>query len=186
MSGTEESLRGRVLRGGVYLTLRQGLGLALHVGGVILLTRLIGPENYGLYAASLAITTYLSELSQWGVGVYLVRRSADLDRRVLRLASTLLLGLAFAAVAVGEALVPSIARWIDMPGLEPVVRVLVLGLPFLLLASVAVRFRPTSGACALGTPSLHDARHSRKTPDAVLPTIGAKPASSASPSESPP
>ena len=133
---SEASLRDRVLRGGMYLAARQGLGLALHVGGVILLTRAIGPENYGLYAAGLAIATYLFELSQWGVGVYLVRRAGELDVGVLRQASTLLLVLGAVGVAAAQALVPALTGWIGMEGLGPVARVLIAGLPVMLLAAV--------------------------------------------------
>jgi hypothetical protein len=59
------SLRTKVLRGGVYLFVRLGLGMAISTVGVILLTRTIGPGAYGLYAAALGIYTYLTHLNAW-------------------------------------------------------------------------------------------------------------------------
>ena len=65
-----KSLRTQVLRGGTFLVIRQGLGVIIGLGGVLLLTRAIGPEKYGLYAASLNIFGYVQSLSQLGIEIF--------------------------------------------------------------------------------------------------------------------
>jgi O-antigen/teichoic acid export membrane protein len=66
-------LRTLVYRGGGYLAARQLLGMVLSAGGMLLLTRLLGPAEYGLYAAALALQMLSATLAAWGIGTYLVR-----------------------------------------------------------------------------------------------------------------
>src|SRR5690606_6802481 len=73
--GGSMSLREQVVKGGAYLAVREGLGLAVSLGGVLLLTRLIGPANYGLYAGSLGIVLTAGFVGRMGVDVCLVRRA---------------------------------------------------------------------------------------------------------------
>jgi len=75
------SLRAQALRGGVFLTLRQILGLAISLGTVLFVTRTIGPEAYGVYAVASGLATFALQIAQLGVPVYLVRaeRSDDND-----------------------------------------------------------------------------------------------------------
>src|SRR5215213_8041747 len=96
------SLRTKVWRGGAYLFVRQGLGIAISTVGVILLTRMIGPGAYGIYGAAFGFYTYLSILSQWGVEVYLVRREGEPQPQDYHQAFSLLLllGLAGAGAAI--------------------------------------------------------------------------------------
>ncbi|MER3484535.1 MAG: hypothetical protein C4310_12185 [Chloroflexota bacterium] len=84
-------LRDQVLRGGAYLSLRQGVGMLVSFAGLLLLARAIGPEAYGLYAAALNLYTYFLGLSQWGVGPYLVRREGETEAEDYQQAFSLLL-----------------------------------------------------------------------------------------------
>jgi len=127
------SLRTRVLRGGVYLGLRQGLGVVLGFAGAILLTRAIGPGAYGLYAASLGTYTYLFSLSQWGIGVYLIRREGEVLPEDYHQAFSLLLLLGIVAGILGFLALPLIARCTNLEGFMPVAAALVAGLPLNLL-----------------------------------------------------
>jgi O-antigen/teichoic acid export membrane protein len=61
------SLRTQVLRGGTYLVLHQGLEVIIRLAGVLLLTRIIAPEQYGIYAATTAIFLYLQLIKQLGI-----------------------------------------------------------------------------------------------------------------------
>ena len=85
------SLREKVLRGGVYLAVRQGLGITINGVGIILLTRAIGPEAYGVYAAAFGIYTYLLIVCQLGTEVYLIRRKEEPQPQDYHQAFTLLL-----------------------------------------------------------------------------------------------
>src|SRR5829696_7620278 len=108
------NLRTRVLRGGIYLYVRQGLGVAIGVIGVILLTRTIGPEAYGLYAAALGIFLYLFYLSQWGVEVYLIRREGEPQPHEYNQAFTLLLLLGLAGAGLAITALPLLERWVRL------------------------------------------------------------------------
>jgi O-antigen/teichoic acid export membrane protein len=84
-------LRQRIFQGGAYLILRYGLGLIISFGGVLLLTRLIGPTNYGLYAGSLAIIVFFTTVGPFGIDIYLVRREQAPTAAIYNQAFTLLL-----------------------------------------------------------------------------------------------
>ncbi|MDW8105873.1 MAG: oligosaccharide flippase family protein [Armatimonadota bacterium] len=71
--GAEPSLRRRAVEGSVYLTVRRLLGVGLSTAGLLLLTRIVGPENYGIFAAALGLSNYVLMLAQMGIRVYLVR-----------------------------------------------------------------------------------------------------------------
>src|SRR4029077_18125039 len=88
---SDMTLRRQILRGGMMLTARQAVGMVLSLGGALLLTRAIGPEQYGLYAAALGVLTYLQVFSQWGVSVYLIRREAAPSDEGYHQAATVLL-----------------------------------------------------------------------------------------------
>jgi len=126
-------LRAQVLRGGVYLSLRQGLGLFIGLTGVILLTRAIGPEAYGLYAASLGIYTYLFGLGQLGIGVYLIRREGEVTLEDYHQAFSLLVLLGAGTGILGFLALPLIASWVHLEGFIPVAAAIFSGLPLNLL-----------------------------------------------------
>jgi O-antigen/teichoic acid export membrane protein len=117
------SLRRAVYRGGGYLAFRQGVGLVLSIGGVLLLTRLLGPAQYGLYAAALTLQLFAQILAGWGVGTYLVRRSGEDREEDYHHAFSFLLVAGLAAVAVTVLSLPLIERFSRLE----------LGLPALVL-----------------------------------------------------
>jgi PST family polysaccharide transporter len=71
------NLRDQALRGGGFMLGRQVASIGIGVVGLIALTRLIGPVNYGYYAGFLAVVTVLAEVAALGVRVYLIRLSPD-------------------------------------------------------------------------------------------------------------
>jgi O-antigen/teichoic acid export membrane protein len=71
------SLRRDGMRGGLYLGSREAGGIVIRLVGVLLLTRLIGPADYGFYAGSLAVVYVLTTLAQLGTEAYLMRLPAD-------------------------------------------------------------------------------------------------------------
>jgi O-antigen/teichoic acid export membrane protein len=130
------SLRAKVMRGGVYLFVRQGLGVAIGTIGVILLTRTIGPGAYGLYGAALGIYIYLVSLSSWGVEVYLIRREGEPQPQDYHQAFSLLLVLGLAGAGVAILTLPLLERWMRLEGFGPVATALFAGLPVVLLSRV--------------------------------------------------
>lgn len=135
--GTEPGLRRRAVEGSVYLTVRRLVGIGLSLAGMLLITRIVGPENYGLFASAVGLYTYLSLVAQLGVRVYLIRSPRDESLRLFHLGFWLLLGwsLLLTAVALlGLAIAGHF--WIRTEGFLPVAVLVCLGLPFA-AASVA-------------------------------------------------
>jgi O-antigen/teichoic acid export membrane protein len=111
-----ESLRERVLKGGVYLTLRNGASMILGFVGSLLVTRLIGPENYGLYMAAFGVFIYLSNAISPSVAAYLVREQSPDFLKHFHLAFWWLLGLGVIAAAVASGAVIAIAQFLGQSG----------------------------------------------------------------------
>jgi len=130
------NLRTRVLRGGVYLILRQGLGVVIGAVGVILLTRSLGPEAYGIYAAAFGIYSYLFNMSKWGVDVYLIRYEGEPQPQDYHQAFSLLVLLSLAGIGVALLVLPFIEWWVRLEGFGPVAMALFAVLPVHLLGLV--------------------------------------------------
>lgn len=99
-------LRELVLRGTTYLTLRQALSMGIGIVGVVVLTRQIGPSDYGRYVGSLAIVTFLTAVTRIGVDTYVIRRPVEPDRHAYRVAFTLMLVIGGATLVLGALLAP--------------------------------------------------------------------------------
>src|SRR5215212_8624842 len=127
------SLRERVLRGGIYLVLRQGLSVGIGIGGVLLLTRLLGPANYGLYAGALAITMFLYNTAILGIDVYLVRREGPQDDEVYHQAFSFLLLTGLCISGVGILISPLLGHWLGDPRFLAPLQVMLLSVPITVL-----------------------------------------------------
>jgi O-antigen/teichoic acid export membrane protein len=131
------SLRTQAVRGSIYLTLRQGTSVLLGVVGLLFMTRIVGPEGYGIYAAAFGIFKYLTLLAEGGVKMYLLRAKSDTPIEVFHQAFywLLMVSLAGAAVATvllgGAALLQSHA-----PLLAWTLLALCLNLPFAMVMQV--------------------------------------------------
>jgi len=77
VDANQPSLRTQAVRGSIYLTLRQAFSVVLGVVGLLLMTRIVGPEGYGLYAAAFGIFKYLTLFAESGVKMYLLRARSD-------------------------------------------------------------------------------------------------------------
>jgi len=130
------SLRTRALRGGAYLALRQGLGVGINFLGIILLTRAIGPANYGLYAAAMGIFIFLQLVTDWGISIYLVRQEGEVHIEVYHQAFTLLLLLSTVATLLALLAIPLLEEWLRLAGFSLVALTLFLSLPAKLLWNV--------------------------------------------------
>ncbi|MGE5141265.1 MAG: oligosaccharide flippase family protein [Rudaea sp.] len=108
----KQTLRERVLHGGAYLAVRQGMGVGLAFVGMLLLTRIIGPVGYGLYFTAFGIAIFLSQVSRFGVDVFLVRRKQAPDDAVYHQAFSFLLLSSTGLALLGLALSPLMGRWL--------------------------------------------------------------------------
>src|SRR5215217_4087421 len=114
------NLRTRVMRGGLYLILRQGLGIIVSTVGLVLLTKTIGPEAYGLYAAALGIYFYLLGISTWGVNIFLVRSEGEPQPEDYHQAFSLLLVLGLVGAGSAILLLPLMEDWVRLEGFGPI------------------------------------------------------------------
>jgi O-antigen/teichoic acid export membrane protein len=130
------TLRSRVTESAILLTLREGAGVLIGLIGVVALTRMIGPGNFGLYAAAVAVYGYLNILGQWGLPVFLVRREGEVPDLVLHQAITLAGGLGVVGLISGWLLAPGIEAWARIPGFASVGRMILLALPGALVMQV--------------------------------------------------
>jgi len=124
----ERSFGHRVVKGGVYLTLREALGVLIRLGGVTVVTRLLGPVRYGEYYGALAFVLMVSALAQLGSDTWVIRLEKEPDDIVLaQIWNTLLLT---SLLATGIALLLSIpASLVIAPEEVTLFRWLVLTVP---------------------------------------------------------
>ena len=134
MESARQGLRSKIFEGGALLMGRQLASMGLSLIGLLVITRIIGPAAYGPYVAALGICQYAQSLGQAGIGVYLVRAPGEVTRRTFDVATTLLLISALALIAILEASLGLIARWIPMPGLPPLLAVLLISVIFQTIA----------------------------------------------------
>lgn len=132
------NLKERALKGGAFLAVRQALGMCLSVLGVLLVTRVIGPSQYGLYAVGAGIVTALYTFGTWGLDVYLLRKPDNPLEKELNQAFTLLLLIAVVSVGTLVIFGSLIAEFVKMPGLTELLIFLSLSVPLNLLSLPAV------------------------------------------------
>lgn len=108
-------LRAIGLRSGAVLMSREGGGMAVRLIGVILLTNIIGPSEYGLYAGSVAIVFVLTVLAQLSAELFLIRQVEDLDRNRCDEVFSFLAVVSFSTMFVAMAIGALVARRTDLP-----------------------------------------------------------------------
>jgi O-antigen/teichoic acid export membrane protein len=132
------SLREKAIKGGAFLLVRQAIGLVISVAGVLLVTRIIGPRQYGLYAVGAGIVTFLYMFGTWGLDACLLRKTEEPDEKEFHQAFTLLLLAALALAGGALALRHLIAAFLKMPEESSLLFALSLGIPLNLLTVPAV------------------------------------------------
>jgi len=118
MSSTERSFASQITSSGMAMSARQAVGALLSIGGTLIVTRIIGPGTYGMFASALAIQSYVGSLANSGLEVSLLRSSSSdhegQDRQGLSL--VLVMSVIGAALCLGG--LPLLSKWIDAPGIR--------------------------------------------------------------------
>lgn len=117
------------VRGGAYLLRREGIGMFIRLGGVVVTVREIGPGAYGIYSAALAFVTVAAVLAQMGAEVYLIRQPGELGDSIYNRAYTLLLCTSVGVTAVGLAGTVVLAHVLRPVGVVVPLRVMLLCVP---------------------------------------------------------
>lgn len=117
---------------------RQIVGMVVKLAGILVVTRLIGPDAYGLFAAVAAVTTVASTVAIFGIDVHLVRApagpAAENTAFTVLLGSSITLGLLAAAGA------PLLGSWLRDDALVAPMRAVAVLLP-VMVAVVPARAR---------------------------------------------
>ena len=141
-------LSGEVVRGGMFLAGRYGLGVLVSVGNMLVMTWWIGPHAYGLFVTAVGIVAFLASLARAGIDTYLVRCDTPPDDGTYGTATALILGSSLALVVAGAALAPMLIHWFGsreflLPYLTLLLTIPVTGLSGIPMASLerALDFR---------------------------------------------
>ena len=110
--------------------------MVISLGGMLMLTRLIGPQQYGLYAATFGIFWYFQTVCQLGIEIYLVRYEGEESLEIYDQAFVLLLLLGVLGTGVAMLGLPLLQSWMRLSGFEQVAQVVFVGLPIVLVAQV--------------------------------------------------
>jgi O-antigen/teichoic acid export membrane protein len=124
-----EDLKAKTIRGGVARLFAQGASLFLRIGSLMVLARLLDPQEFGLVGMVTAFTGVLSWLKDFGLSSATVQRSSVTEEQL----STLFwVNVAFGVLLALLALVmgPAIAVFYDEPRLLGVTAVLATGFLF--------------------------------------------------------
>jgi PST family polysaccharide transporter len=127
------SLRQKTLKGGVFLAGRQIVGIFLRLIAVFVVTRIIGPYQYGLFAACAGLFFYFQSFGTWGVDVYLLRKPENLSHEDLDQGFTLLLVIGLMLGCGMYVLRGVLAETVKMPEVKPMFGVLAFSVPFALI-----------------------------------------------------
>jgi O-antigen/teichoic acid export membrane protein len=131
--GVVVGLRSKVIKGGALMVIRQALGILLSLIGVLFITKVIGPREYGLYGMSYGIVSFLGGLGIWGLDVYLLRKTSNPDKQDYDQVFTLLLCISSVftlTLVLGQHI---IAQMLNVPESAPLLATLGLTLPLSLL-----------------------------------------------------
>ncbi len=116
-------------------------------GTLVLLTRLVGPQNYGLLSMAITITGFVDLLKDLGTGAAIIQRS-ECDDSLLASTFWLNLGIGTLCTALIALGAPLAALYFREPGVTPVLRLLSisfvissLGLVQLALIQRSIAFR---------------------------------------------
>jgi PST family polysaccharide transporter len=108
------SLRSQAIQQGRYLYLREGIGILVRAGGMILLTRMIGPTQYGLFASPALVNIFLVTVVLTGMDTVLIRRPG-LSDEWFHFVFTYLLITSVIVGAVGVAFSHQAGGWLGDP-----------------------------------------------------------------------
>jgi O-antigen/teichoic acid export membrane protein len=124
-----KDLKQRTVRGGFARLIAQGANFFLRLGSLMVLARLLGPNEFGLVGMVTAFTGVLSLFRDFGLSSAAVQRASVTDEQVSTLFwINLLVGVVLAILAL--AMAPAVAAFYHEPRLVGVTAVLAAGFIF--------------------------------------------------------
>ncbi len=132
------NLKQQVIHGGIFLVGREGLGIVLSLIGVLIVTRLIGPTNYGLFVGALAIVIFVLGIGRLALDIFLIRNPDEPGKIEYDQAFTLLVIISISLAAILILGAPLMRFWYGDSQFLPPLRVLTLVIPLELMAIPAI------------------------------------------------
>jgi PST family polysaccharide transporter len=126
----------RIISGAGQLAVRQAAGIALSFVNLLVLTRLIGPADYGVFAGSLGIFAFALTAAQLGLNVYLIRCAEEPPEDEYHQAFSLYLAIGAAIALAGLAGAALAERWTGIAGFGAVLAVMLGAMPVALVTLV--------------------------------------------------
>lgn len=121
MTRTHRGLTNRSIVGVFWTGLSFGAEGALQLIALVLLARMLVPDEFGLFSAAMVVVGFSSIFTSLGVGPAIVQRP-DLEDRHLRVGFTLSVLMSFAVAGSIWTAAPAIAAFFRMPDLLPIVQ----------------------------------------------------------------
>jgi PST family polysaccharide transporter len=128
------NLRQKAMQGGAYMLARQASGFLGNLVLLIFVVRVIGPRQYGIYAASAGIVGFLSGFASLGSDYYLQRNGVPTTDDDLHSAFTLLSYVSVFLCSVVFWTAGPISHAIKIRETVPVIRALALTIPLYVMA----------------------------------------------------
>ncbi len=127
-----------IIDGVIAMTLRQVCGIALNLGGALLITRLLGPAEYGIFGGAARVVLAVFALVQSGTAVHLVkfRPEAPLDQALIGTATASLAISGVLAAAVVSLFAPLLSVWTGIPAIAGAIVAMAWMLPLALVTLV--------------------------------------------------
>jgi O-antigen/teichoic acid export membrane protein len=127
-----QNLKAKVIRSGLVRLCAQGVTFALRIGSLVILARLLGPEDFGLIGMVTAFTGALTTLGDFGLSAAAIQRTTVTGEQLSALFwINMLLGAVLGLITLSMA--PAIAAFYHAPQLVGITAVMAMG--FLLNAA---------------------------------------------------
>lgn len=137
MPSNESTLRHRILIGSTYLIARRAVAMIMQLVGVFLVTRLVGPDAYGLFHSTQGIYSFLHMILFMRMNVYLIREVQEASEDLMHLAFWWLLFISAVGTLSAVAVIALLGQfWIRSPDFVPVAVSVCLTLPVAILATI--------------------------------------------------
>jgi len=112
-------LKGRSVRGGTVTMVAQGAKFFLHTGSIVILARLLTPQDFGLIAMVTAITNFVMVFKDMGLSMATIQR-AEINHAQISTLFWINTAIGFALALLTIALAPAIAWFFGEPRLTKV------------------------------------------------------------------
>ena len=130
------SLESKALSGGFVLVSRELFGIVLSLVGMLVTTRLLGPQKYGQFIIVYGLIQYAANVGRFGLDTYLIRYQGDLKPQQIAVTQGLylIIGLGMALVTLFAG--PLASSWYADPSLKDLFWSFACIIPFIVLSNV--------------------------------------------------